>query len=240
MEHYFCLGSATSFFLELLVTALHSSPVAYWKASTLEGSSSGVISFCFFILFLEFSWQEYWSGLSLPSPVVHFLSELFTRPPVLSGPAWHGLAFHWVRQIFSPGEQGCVPWRGYMTDMYPLVNPCVPLASYSVGEQSQIQELSGGNVQAQIMKFLVSVIVSGGHHNFYCNSPLGKIWASLSGLGNIVSGVRSCHSRKEALTINVETFSQMRCPRRLSLHLLVLWGKWARRWGIGGCSSGLR
>ena len=70
-----------------------------------------------------------------------------------------------------------------------------------------------------------NVIVSGGYHNFYCNSPLGKIWASLSGLGNIVSGVRSCHRRKEALTINVETFSQMRCPRRLSLHLLVLWGK---------------
>ena len=37
------------FFLELLVIALHSSPVEYWTPSDLgRGSSSGVISFCFF------------------------------------------------------------------------------------------------------------------------------------------------------------------------------------------------
>ena len=42
-----CFGPASSFFLELLVTALCSSPVAYWTPSNLRDSSSSVI---FFIL----------------------------------------------------------------------------------------------------------------------------------------------------------------------------------------------
>ena len=41
-------------------------------------SSFSVISFCLFILFLGFSRQECCSGLPSPSPVDHFLSELFT------------------------------------------------------------------------------------------------------------------------------------------------------------------
>ena len=36
-EHCFHFGTGTSFFLELLVTALHSSPVAYWTPSNLGG-----------------------------------------------------------------------------------------------------------------------------------------------------------------------------------------------------------
>ena len=39
---------------------------------------SGSYLFCFFILFMGFSRQEYWSGLPLPSPVDHVLSELST------------------------------------------------------------------------------------------------------------------------------------------------------------------
>ena len=62
-ECHFHFGPATSFFLQLLVIALYSSPVAYWTPSDLEGSSSGAISFCLFILFMGFSWQEYWSIL---------------------------------------------------------------------------------------------------------------------------------------------------------------------------------
>ena len=42
------LNPATSFFLELLIIALHSSPVAYWTPSNLGGSSFSVISFCLF------------------------------------------------------------------------------------------------------------------------------------------------------------------------------------------------
>ena len=76
-EHCLCFGPATSFFLELLVIALQSSPGAYWTPTNLGGSSSGVISFCLFILFLGFSWQEHGSGLPFPDPVDRVLSELF-------------------------------------------------------------------------------------------------------------------------------------------------------------------
>ena len=77
-ECHFHFGPATSFFLELLVIAFHSSPVAYWTPSDLEGSSSSVIFFCLFILSMEFSRQEHWSGVPFPSAVNHILSELFT------------------------------------------------------------------------------------------------------------------------------------------------------------------
>ena len=56
------------FFLELFI-ALCSSVAACWTPSDLGGSSSGVISFCLFILFMRFSQQEYWSGLPFPYPV---------------------------------------------------------------------------------------------------------------------------------------------------------------------------
>ena len=51
-EHRFHFGPVTSFFLEVLVIALQSSAVAYWTPSNLGGLSSGVISFCLFILFM--------------------------------------------------------------------------------------------------------------------------------------------------------------------------------------------
>ena len=51
---------------------------------------------------MGFSWQEYWSGLSFPSPVDHILSDL----PTMTCPSWvapHGMAqFHWVRQGCGP------------------------------------------------------------------------------------------------------------------------------------------
>ena len=56
--HYFCFGSASSFFLELF---LHSSPVAYCVPTDLGSSSFSVISYCLFILLMGFSRQEYWS-----------------------------------------------------------------------------------------------------------------------------------------------------------------------------------
>ena len=74
-EHYFHFGPATSFFLELF---LCSSPVAYWTSSNLGGSSSGVLSFCFFILFMGFSRQEYWRDSPFPPSVDHVLLEFFT------------------------------------------------------------------------------------------------------------------------------------------------------------------
>ena len=77
-EHPFSFDPAASFFLELLVIALCFSPVAYWTSSDLRDSPSGIIYFCLFILFMEFSRQEYRSGLPFPPPVGHNLSELFT------------------------------------------------------------------------------------------------------------------------------------------------------------------
>ena len=73
--HYFCCGSASSFFLELF---LHSSPVAYWAPTNLGSSSFSVLYFCLFIPFMGFSRQEYWSDLPFPSPVDHVLSNLST------------------------------------------------------------------------------------------------------------------------------------------------------------------
>ena len=69
----FCFGSIPSFFLELF---LHWSPVAYWAPADLGSSSFSILSFCFFILFLGFSRQEYWSDLLFPSPVDHIVSAL--------------------------------------------------------------------------------------------------------------------------------------------------------------------
>ena len=85
--HYLHFGSASSLFLELF---LCSSPVAYWTPTDLQGqcSSSSFISFyLFFILLMGFSRQEYWSGLSLSSPVDHVLSpaEAWTNSGLPSG-----------------------------------------------------------------------------------------------------------------------------------------------------------
>ena len=71
----FHFGSISSFFLELF---LHWPPVAFWAPSNLRSSSFSVLSFCLFILFMGFSRQEYWSRLSIPSPVEHVLSEVST------------------------------------------------------------------------------------------------------------------------------------------------------------------
>ena len=85
----FCSGFILEFFLYLF---FHSAPVAYWAPTDLGSSSFSVISFCFFILFIGFSMQEYWHGLPFPSPVDHVLSELSTMPH----PSWvalHGMAY---------------------------------------------------------------------------------------------------------------------------------------------------
>ena len=71
----FCFGFVSSFFLELF---LHWSPVACWAPTNLGSSSFSALSFCLFVLFMEFSRQEYWSGLPSPSPVNHVFSELST------------------------------------------------------------------------------------------------------------------------------------------------------------------
>ena len=89
-ECHFHFVPAAAFCLEQLVIALCSSAVAYWTPYNLGGSSSGVISFCLFILFMGFSWQEYWGGLPFPPPVDHVLSELSTMTHPSWCPTQHG------------------------------------------------------------------------------------------------------------------------------------------------------
>ena len=90
----FCFGSIPSFFLELF---LHWSPVAYWAPTDLGSSSSSVLSFCLFILFMGFSRQEYLSGLQFPSPFCQ------TSPPWPSRLGWphtHGFVSLLDKAVF--------------------------------------------------------------------------------------------------------------------------------------------
>ena len=93
-ECCFHFGPATSFFQELFVIALCSSLVAYWHLLTCGAHLPVSYLFAFFILFMRFSWQEYWSGLPFPSPGDHVLSELFT----MTYPSW--VALHSMAHSF--------------------------------------------------------------------------------------------------------------------------------------------
>ena len=64
-KHHFCFGPAASFFLELLVIVLRSSPGVYL---TCGDSSFHVTTFCTFILFMGFSQEEYWRALPFSPP----------------------------------------------------------------------------------------------------------------------------------------------------------------------------
>ena len=94
----FCFGSIPSFFLELF---LHWSPVAYWAPTDLGSSSSSILSFCLFILFMGFSRQEYWSGLPFPSPVDHILSDL----SIMTHPSW---VAPWALLSFTESDKAVV------------------------------------------------------------------------------------------------------------------------------------
>ena len=87
-KHHFRFGPVSSFFLEQYFSF---SPVAYWTPTDLGGgSTSSVLSFHLFILFMGFSRQEYWSGLPFPSSVDHVLSQLstMTHPSWVTPEAW--------------------------------------------------------------------------------------------------------------------------------------------------------
>ena len=62
-------------------------------------SSSSVISFCLFILFMGFLQEEYWSGLPFPPPVDHVLSEFFTMTHTF-WVALHGMAHSFIELCY--------------------------------------------------------------------------------------------------------------------------------------------
>ena len=112
----FHFGSVSSFFLELF---LHWSPVAYWAPTNLGSSSFSVISFCFFILFMAFSRQEYWSGLPFPSPVDHILSEL----SAMTRPSW--VALHSMAHSFIELDKALIHVISLVSHIYICVCVCV-------------------------------------------------------------------------------------------------------------------
>ena len=102
----FCFGFIPSFLLELF---LHWSPVAHWAPTHLGSSSFSVLPFWLVILFMRLSRQEYRSGLLLPSPVDHILSEL----SIMTRLSW--VALHALAHSFAELDKGVIrlvsfPW----------------------------------------------------------------------------------------------------------------------------------
>ena len=95
---HFHFAPANLFLLALIVIALWSSPVPLWTPDYLGHSMSAVIPFWLFTLFMGFSWQKYWCGLSFPTPVDHILSENFTLTH-LSWVARQGMAHSFIELI---------------------------------------------------------------------------------------------------------------------------------------------
>ena len=116
----FCLGSVSSFFLELF---LHWSPVACWAPTNLGSSSFSVLSFCLSILFMGFILfmrQECWSGLLFPSPVDHILSELST----MTGPSW--VALHGMAHSFTELDKAVVHVIRLISFLWLCFSFCLP------------------------------------------------------------------------------------------------------------------
>ena len=110
-ESCFHFGPATSFFLGLLVVALHSSRVEYWIPSDLGDSSFAVT----FFVFLYSPWapqQACWSGLPFPPPMDCVLSGLSG----VTCPFWvalHGVAYSFTELCTSLCHDKAVIHEGF-------------------------------------------------------------------------------------------------------------------------------
>ena len=88
-ECHFCFGPAASFFLELLVITLHSTPVAYWAPGGGRGGSpSAVIPFHTVYEVLAARILECFAIPSSSGPC--FVRTLHYDLSILRGLAWHG------------------------------------------------------------------------------------------------------------------------------------------------------
>ena len=113
----FCFSSIPSFFLELFLCA---SPEAYWVPTNLGRSSFSVLYFCLFIVFMEFSRQEYWNGLPFSSPVDHILSELST----MTHPSW--VALHGIAHSFIDLDRAVVHKIRLVSFLWLCFSVCLP------------------------------------------------------------------------------------------------------------------
>ena len=95
-----------------------------------DSSSFSVISFCLFILFMGFSWQEYWSGSPFPPPEDNILSELFT----ITCPSWvarHGIAHSFIELCKSLSHsktvlrEGTIVYMCIHTHIHTHISVCV-------------------------------------------------------------------------------------------------------------------
>ena len=96
-EYCFCFGWASSFFLELLVIVLCSSPVVYWTCSNMGGSSLGVISFLHFYTvhgILAARILEWFASLFCSRS--RFVRILHYDPSFFTGPTWRGVAHSFI------------------------------------------------------------------------------------------------------------------------------------------------
>ena len=116
----FCFGSIPSFFLELF---LHWFPVAYCAPTDLGSSSFSVLSFCLFILFMGFSRQEYWSGLSFLFPEDHVLPELST----MTRPSW--VAVHSMDHSFTELDKAVAHVIRLVSFLWLWFSVCLPSAA---------------------------------------------------------------------------------------------------------------
>ena len=89
-KRHSCFGPGASFLLAQVI-AFHFSPVEHIGHLPTWGTlSSGVRSFCPFMLSMGFSKQEYWSWVAVSlSSGPRFVRSLHYDPSILPGSAWH-------------------------------------------------------------------------------------------------------------------------------------------------------
>ena len=131
----FCFGSLSSFFLELF---LHWYPVAFWAPTDLESLPFSVLSFCFFILFMGFSRQEYWSCLPFPCPVDHVLSELST----MTSSSW--VALQGMAHSFIELDKAVVHVIRLVSSLWLWFSICLPSEGEAYGSFLMEETNKGG------------------------------------------------------------------------------------------------
>ena len=97
--HHLHFGSASSFFLELF---LHFFPVAYWTPTNLARCSSSVISFCFSILFMSVSRQEYHKFLDVITTFIPQHASFYSIFSTIAFITCSYIALLWLTSFLSP------------------------------------------------------------------------------------------------------------------------------------------
>ena len=126
---------------EYLELFFHSSPVSYWIPFDLGrgGPSSDALSFCLFILFMRFSWQECWSRLPFSLPMNHVLSELsiMTHPPWI---ALQGMAHPFIELFKRLHHDRSMIHEGAAQTQHDKIPPCSLRVLETLGPKSRCHQ----------------------------------------------------------------------------------------------------